>query len=975
VGVLFTNNASTTLSAAISSTSATSISVASSSTFPAPGAGEYFYATIDDGTNNEIVKVTAVSGTTWTVVRASDNTTARTFSSGDTVQLRAAAALLTDIQQNIAAKSANQTVYNATTASSATSYDVGTNPQNENNAMVFLDGVMQHHDTFSFSGSTLTFDAAPSNGLKLEVIIDNLINLQSSNLTVDTFTATNGQTAFTLSDTPAAEDNLIVFIEGVFQNQDSYSISNNVLTMSAGVTTGRKVVVYVINPVNIGTPSDGTVTSAKLSGNITMPGTLTVGSNDVAFDSPTFVVDNANSRVGLGTASPSVPVDIVGDVKMSSTLDLTSHLDMPDNANVKLGTGDDLLLYHDGTNSYIANTTGALKIATETSGIAVTIGHTTSETTVADNLTVTGTITGTLATAAQTNITSLGTLTTLATRNDQNAETAMSIQNASTASAAHAELLLKNSNGNVGGLRAHGSGFTTSNSSEADGFTIESYRQNLHITASNDKDIKFWNGTSNNVVFKNGGNVGIGTNAPSRLLDIENSTAGGSTLVSLVSATDGNVQLLLGDTDSDTQGKVLYNNDGDYMTLNTNDAERIRIDSNGKVGIGTTTITALLTLADHDDGTMNEMIRLVNDPGSSTSVGTGVQITFANHHSGTEVASVRSIAETTGAGTGLQFYTHSGSALNEKLRINKNGNIFLTGGGTPTIPSGMASSSYVQLKIGGGILADSGHSSGHNIMLGNNVHVGASNDLKFTHAAAAAVINMTGGDINFRTHDGGGASADATATLDSRFYIKENGNIGVGTTSPSAPFHIAGGNPNSTADSVFHVSKTGANDFTCWLGSGADDYGLGIRGVGSYAWAVYDHNAGAYRARLQFGGDLYLQNTTVNSISDRRLKKNIVDANSQWNDIKALKWRNFEWKDEYIDGTYLGLIADEVESVSPNLVQINAQPKEDIDAGIPDPKHKTVKYSIVWMKAMKALQEAQERIETLEAKVQALESS
>ena len=143
--------------------------------------------------------------------------------------------------------------------------------------MVFLDGVMQHHDTFSLSGSTLTFDAAPSNGLKLEVIIDNLINLQSSNLTVDTFTATNGQTAFTLSDTPAAEDNLIVFIEGVFQNQDSYSISTNTLTMSAGVTTGRKVVVYIINPVNIGTPSDGTVTSAKLSGNITTPGTLTVG--------------------------------------------------------------------------------------------------------------------------------------------------------------------------------------------------------------------------------------------------------------------------------------------------------------------------------------------------------------------------------------------------------------------------------------------------------------------------------------------------------------------------------------------------------------------------------------------------------------------------------------------------------------------------------------------------------------------------
>jgi len=64
-----------------------------------------------------------------------------------------------------------------------------------------------------------------------------------------------------------------------------------------------------------------------------------------------------------------------------------------DSAKGLFGTGDDLEIYHDGTNSLIANKTGALKIATETSGIAVTIGHTTSETTVADNLTVTGTLT------------------------------------------------------------------------------------------------------------------------------------------------------------------------------------------------------------------------------------------------------------------------------------------------------------------------------------------------------------------------------------------------------------------------------------------------------------------------------------------------------------------------------------------------------------------------------------------------------
>jgi len=67
-----------------------------------------------------------------------------------------------------------------------------------------------------------------------------------------------------------------------------------------------------------------------------------------------------------------------------------SHATFADSANAKFGTGNDMLMYHDGSNSYITNATGALKLATETSGIALTIGHTTSETTIADNLTTTG---------------------------------------------------------------------------------------------------------------------------------------------------------------------------------------------------------------------------------------------------------------------------------------------------------------------------------------------------------------------------------------------------------------------------------------------------------------------------------------------------------------------------------------------------------------------------------------------------------
>ena len=68
-------------------------------------------------------------------------------------------------------------------------------------------------------------------------------------------------------------------------------------------------------------------------------------------------------------------------------------LELTDSSPIKIGDGGDMTIYHDGSHSYITNATGALKLATETSGIAVTIGHATSEVTIADNLTVTGTLT------------------------------------------------------------------------------------------------------------------------------------------------------------------------------------------------------------------------------------------------------------------------------------------------------------------------------------------------------------------------------------------------------------------------------------------------------------------------------------------------------------------------------------------------------------------------------------------------------
>lgn len=69
-----------------------------------------------------------------------------------------------------------------------------------------------------------------------------------------------------------------------------------------------------------------------------------------------------------------------------------------DTSKALFGNSSDLQIYHDGTHSYITNSQGALKVATETSGITVNIGHTTSTVAIGDNLTVAGnqSITGTL---------------------------------------------------------------------------------------------------------------------------------------------------------------------------------------------------------------------------------------------------------------------------------------------------------------------------------------------------------------------------------------------------------------------------------------------------------------------------------------------------------------------------------------------------------------------------------------------------
>ena len=134
-------------------------------------------------------------------------------------------------------------------------------------------------------------------------------------------------------------------------------------------------------------------------------------------------------------------------------------------------------------------------------------------------------------------------------------------------------------------------------------------------------------------------------------------------------------------------------------------------------------------------------------------------------------------------------------------------------------------------------------------------------------------------------------------------------------------------------------------------------------------------NTGTICFAVFTNGNVQNTNNSYSAYSDVKLKENIVNASSQWDDLKALRVVNYNFKPETGAETHrqLGLIAQEVEMVSPGLV--SESPDRDAEGNDLGTVTKSVNYSVLYMKAVKALQEAMERIETLEAAVTALQQS
>jgi len=143
----------------------------------------------------------------------------------------------------------------------------------------------------------------------------------------------------------------------------------------------------------------------------------------------------------------------------------------------------------------------------------------------------------------------------------------------------------------------------------------------------------------------------------------------------------------------------------------------------------------------------------------------------------------------------------------------------------------------------------------------------------------------------------------------------------------------------------------------------------------SSAFFVFAENSSGNCFNIRGDGDVENSNNSYGAISDEKLKENVAEASSQWDDLKAVQVRKYSFKSENLDSpNQLGVIAQELEASGMGGL-VKESPDVDMKTGEDlGTTTKTVKYSVLYMKAVKALQEAMDRIETLEAKVAALES-
>jgi hypothetical protein len=376
---------------------------------------------------------------------------------------------------------------------------------------------------------------------------------------------------------------------------------------------------------------------------------------------------------------------------------------------------------------------------------------------------------------------------------------------------------------------------------------------------------------------------------------------------------------------NDMPGRLVFSTTADGSASPT---ERLRIDSSGRVGIGTT--NPQYKLAVMGDTAIDGTAYLTN--GTQQAPGT-ISINYSGDNS--------------------DCYIKAGSSAGvwSAVQVTGNWNGSASTGGKVAFHT--AGTERARIDTSGRLLVGTSSGSGDNLLqLQGSVNNGAGPgaiSLRRGIAPASTGVNTTLGRFDFGPNDGGvGASIIASADAQQ--------------AANSYPSRL-----------VFSTTADGASSPTERLRINSSGTTIAYRNTGTSGAAVIAVNSdvnGTNTEVAYFRADGGLANYSANNVnlSDRNTKKDIAPAAGTWDCLKQWEIVNYRYKDQANDADlHVGVIAQQVAETCPEVITVFQEATED------QPKKLGVKEQpMMWM-AIKALQEAQLRIETLEAKVAALE--
>ena len=427
--------------------------------------------------------------------------------------------------------------------------------------------------------------------------------------------------------------------------------------------------------------------------------------------------------------------------------------------------------------------------------------------------------------------------------------------------------------------------------------------------------------------------------------------------------------------EGNTEAEVVDTGSDGHFKVTIEGTERFKIDSSGNVGIPTISPGSLLTVEASTGDATATIHAAENDSGADAQL----EIETSNDFAESAVA----FKDSTGLAGSLR-YNHGDNAIRflgegnnaEMARFDSSGRLLVGAVSARTnwndssiepkiIVEGAGDSDSTAICVVSNSGTSSGASRGALLTLARTKGTADGSNTAVDQNTALGIIEFKGNDgTNFTTAAKIFAAVDGTPGTDDMPGRLVFATTADGASSPTERMRI------NEKGCIHHYGDSSATTFLTSSSTAAGTSSVIIAATHS-ATGV---GTGTTSFKVFTNGNVQNTNSSYGQISDVKLKENIVDANSQWDDIKNIQVRNFNFKEETGNPTHtqIGVVAQELETVSPGLVY--ETPDTDHDGNDLGTVTKAVSYSVLYMKAVKALQEAMDRIETLEAKVAALEA-